>query len=99
MTDLQGTVFITILLWSLIGVFIESLVADYLDDCHFVCTPKMVYDNTRMNWFGSIFCFLIIRFISIGATVAGLIICIVVYICALIEWLFTVGRDDGSEEE
>ena len=99
MTDLQGIVLITILFWSLAGVVIESLVANYLDDCYFVCTPKMIYDNTRINWFGSIFCFLIIRLISIGATAAGLIICIVIYICALIEWLFTVGRDDGSEKQ
>ena len=83
-------------LWIVIGTVVECLLAEKLG-YEFIITPKYFYDSTKMNWFGSIFCFILIRFISPVITVGGLVLAIILYFCSLISWIFTVGKE--SEEE
>ena len=87
-----------IFLWIVIGSVIEYLLAERLG-YEFIISPKYFYDSTKMNWFGSIFCFILIRFISPIITIGGLAIAIILYFCSFIVWLFTVGKDEDEEDE
>ena len=57
-------------------------------------SPIVLYENTKMNWFGCWFCFIVIRLLAPINTTIGLITTIIYYICNFVEWLFTVGRKD-----
>lgn len=96
MTELQQVVLVAgLLIWGLGGTCIEAIVADHFGKI-FLATPITIYKETNLNWFGTIFCFILIRLISPVVTVMGLITTIVIYIWTGIIWLFTVGR---KEEE
>lgn len=59
-----------------------------------VYSPELIYDNTKMNWFGCWFFFVLIRLVSPLFTIIGLIMVPILYIIDFIKWLFTVGRKD-----
>ena len=93
MTEMQQAVlFGSLIIWGFIGTCIEAIIADKFDKI-FLATPTTIYEETDLNWFGTIFCFIFIRLISPIVTVIGLIITIIVYIWTGICCLFTVGRE------
>ena len=56
--------------------------------------PELIYENTKMNWFGCWFCFILIRLVSPLFTIFALLMMPILYIVDFIHWLFTVGRKD-----
>ena len=84
---------IVIMLCIAIGSIVEGVMAAGYGET-VIATPKEFYENTKMNWFGCWFCYIIIRIFSPIVTVIGGIILTLCAIVTFIEWLFTVGRKD-----
>lgn len=84
-------------LWVIIGLVIESAIAEKYTNEILIWTPKIFYEDMKMNWFGSWFCFILSIIINPCGTFVKLLLCIIVCLCYVIEfikWLFTVGRKD-----
>ena len=80
-----------IIIWIVLGSIIEAVVADnYGEDV--ISTPKVLYDNTKMNWFGCWFGYILLRIISPLVTIFGVILITICCIFSFIGWLFTIGR-------
>ena len=84
---------LVIILWGLIGTVIEAALADSYGVTT-ISTPWVLYENTKMNWFGCWVCYILIRIFSPIITVIGSILLIICAILTFIEWLFTAGRKD-----
>lgn len=98
MTDQQvTTLFLSLILWSLFGVFIEMLVSEKFD-MRLIASPKIFYEYTDLNWFGAVFCFIVIRIISPAVTLCGLVITILGYIISFIKWVFTTGKKETDSD-
>ena len=61
-------------------VIIIVLVAS---DCDIFYTPKTIYENSNMNWLGTICVYILIFLFSFILAIGG-----------FLRWLFTVGRKD-----
>ena len=83
------------LLWLVFSNFIEATVVEEKFNVYCpVYSPSLLYENTKMNWFGCWFIFILIRlFIPINTLICVAILAMS-YIWAFIEWIFTVGRKD-----
>jgi hypothetical protein len=85
-------------LWLLLSNFIEiGVMIKYTDDNCPVYSPTVLYENTKMNWFGCWFCFIVIRLLVPFNTIVLLVLCIVYFIYTFFNWLFTVGRKEDEE--
>ena len=94
MSDL---IIISLCLWMLLGLFgsiIEIAVIAETWRTGAVSSPRVIYENTRLNWFGCWFLFILLRLFNIWATLVGLVAQSYCFIVAFIKWLFTVGRED-----
>ena len=86
-------------LWLLLSNFIEiGIMIEHTNDgsCP-VYSPTVLYENTKMNWFGCWFCFIVIRLLVPINTVVLLAACIIYFIYIFFNWLFTVGRKEDEE--
>jgi hypothetical protein len=59
-------------------------------------TPKWIYINCGYNWFGSLFCFILLSAFSPICFLVKILYFVIIGIKCSIHWLFTVGRD-GDE--
>lgn len=91
--DLNFWIFISIAIASVISLIEFSATMNAWEE-PMAYSPKVIYDNTEMNWFGCWFCFISIRLVSPLFTIFGLIIIPIAYLIDFIKWLFTVGRED-----
>lgn len=86
-----------ILIWfaaSAITALIEfGLTLEHWDEPA-VYHPELIYENTKMNWFGCWFCFILIRLVSPLFTIFALLMMPILYIVDFIRWIFTTGRED-----
>lgn len=87
-------IMLLVIIWCITG-YIESNYIDY------TLTPLSLYKNTKLNWFGTIFIYLLISIASPILFLAKIIYktlfsvaFITVFIVRFIKWLFTVGRRD-----
>ena len=80
--------FFIITLYIFIAALIESNFIQY------TFCPRALYDNTKMNWFGCWFIFILISILS----PLGFSFKVLAFVCVKfyegIVWLFTVGRKD-----
>ena len=90
---MPATAVVTLMLIVILGSIFEAVLADHWGETA-ISTPKVLYENTKMNWFGCWFCYVLIRVISPIVTVIGSVILAISVVLTLIEWLFTVGRKD-----
>lgn len=88
--------FVIVLLWLVFGNFIEIAIVQnkYGGMGTPVYSAQFLYENTKMNWFGCWFCFILIRLLIPVNTIIGLILTIFYIIWCFIKWLFTIGRKD-----
>ena len=94
---MSNIVIISLCLWiilGLLGSFIEIAVIAETWRTGAIYSPRVIYDNTQLNWFGCWFLFILLRLVNIWATLVGLIAQSCYFIAAFIKWLFTVGRKD-----
>lgn len=87
--------FVIGLIWFVFGIFIEIVVMQikYNENIP-LYSARFLYENTKMNWFGCWFCFVLIRLLIPVNTIIGLILTIFYNIWRFIKWLFTIGRKD-----
>ena len=90
---------IVIFVWLGLGLIIEGAIAEKCTNEILIWVPKVCYDDMRMNWFGSWFCFIL--FIVINPFGFFLKLCVylmigVCYVAEFFKWLFTVGRKDAD---
>lgn len=88
---------IIIFVWLALGLMIEGAIAEKYADEILIWLPKVFYDDMRMNWFGSWFCFIALIVINPFGFFLKLCVYLIIGICYVakfIEWLFTVGRKD-----
>ena len=90
---MSAAVVVTLMLIIILGSIFEAILADHWGETA-ISTPWVLYENTKMNWFGCWFCYILIRILSPIVTVIGSILLIICSILTFIEWLFTVGRKD-----
>jgi hypothetical protein len=86
-------------LWLLLSNFIEiGIMIEHTNDGNCpVYSPTVLYENTKMNWFGCWFCFIVVRLLVPVNTIMLLVAYIIYYIYIFFEWLFTVGRKEDEE--
>ena len=81
--------------WLVFGNLIEiAIMQATCDENCPVYSARVLYENTKMNWFGCWFCFIVIRLLIPVNTLIVLSFSIIDYVCMFIKWLFTVGRKD-----
>lgn len=83
--------------WLGLGLLIEVAIAEKYTDEILIWIPKVLYDDVKMNWFGSWFCFILLIVLNpfgLFLKVCLYIIIGIAYIAGFIKWLFTVGRED-----
>lgn len=90
---MSATAVVTLMLIVILGSIFEAILANKYN-ISAIATPNDFYENTKMNWFGCWFCYILIRVISPIITVIGGGIVVILAILTFIEWLFTVGRKD-----
>ena len=83
----------TLVLIVILGSIFEVILASKCN-VPVIGTPNELYENTKMNWFGCWFCYILIRVFSPVVTIIGGGIFIICSVLTAIEWLFTVGRND-----
>ena len=84
--------------WVGIGLVIEEIIVNKYSSELLVWTPKVLYDDMELNWFGSWFCYILLAIVNPCGLLLKLcmgIAVIVTYICHFIKWLFTVGRKNN----
>lgn len=87
-----------IILWLLLSNFIEIGIMINRADCGCpLYSPTVLYENTKMNWFGCWSCFITIRLLAPVNTIILIIVFIVYCIYTFFKWLFTVGRKEDEE--
>ena len=91
----QIFIIIIIVIWGFLGNFVElALMNNKCDIDSPLYFPSWLYENTKMNWFGCWFCFILIRLLCPVNTMIGIAFCVGYNVCHFIKWLFTVGRKD-----
>ena len=86
-----------IFLLVVLGLIIEGAIAEKYTSEILIWTPRIFYDDMKMNWFGSWFCFILSIIANPCGTILKLSVGITVLLCYVaefIKWLFTVGRKD-----
>lgn len=92
---MKTLLFVIALLWLVFGNFIEIVIMRIkCNEDIPLYSARFLYENTKMNWFGCWFCFVLIRLLIPVNTIIGLILTIFCNIWCFIKWLFTVGRKD-----
>ena len=92
---MKSLILVIAVFWLVFGNFIELAIVQNADGIGIpVYSAQFLYENTKMNWFGCWFCFVLIRLLIPVSTMIGLILSIFYYIYRFIKWLFTVGRKD-----
>lgn len=83
------------IIWLLIGIPIEIVIICELTGDVCPCfSPSELYKNTKMNWFGCWFIFIVFRLTVPVNTLIILVTIIMYYSEIFFKWLFTVGRKD-----
>ena len=83
------------LLWFIFGNLIEVAIMQEKCDANYpLYSVRVLYEYTKMNWFGCWFCFIMIRLLIPINTLIVLGCFTIDYVCRFIKWLFTVGRKD-----
>ena len=83
------------MLWLTFSNLIEiAIMQDKFNENLPLYSARVLYERTKMNWFGCWFCFIMIRLLIPINTLIGLSVSIIDYVCRFIKWLFTVGRKD-----
>lgn len=90
---MSAAMVITLMLIVILGTIFEAILANNYN-ISIIATPNDFYENTKMNWFGCWFCYILIRVFSPIVTVIGSVVLAICAILTFIEWLFTVGRKD-----
>ena len=91
---------VAVMAWCIIGGAIEGSISSKVGgDGIFVMTPADFYNNTPMNWFGSIFCYMLILVISPFWTVIKILLGLVAILYLGVKWLFTVGKKEANEDD
>lgn len=88
---------IAIFVWFGLGLTIEGAIAEKYTDEILVWFPDVFYDDVKMNWFGSWFCFILLIAVNPLGFFIKLLLYFVVcvfYLAEFFKWLFTVGRKD-----
>ena len=93
MPNLAELIFITFMV-SVITSLIEFGITMENWNEPVVYSSNLIYEHTKMNWFGCWFCFILIRLVSPLYTIFALLMIPTLYIVDFIKWLFTVGRKD-----
>ena len=81
--------------WFVLGLIIEAAIAERYTDGVLIWVPKVFYDDVKLNWFGSWFCFILFIVINPFGFLIKLLVYFIVclfYLAEFIKWLFTVGR-------
>jgi hypothetical protein len=92
-----AAVFVFIFLWLGLGLIFEGAIAEKYTDEILIWMPKVLYDDVKMNWFGSWFCFILLIALNPFGFLLKVCLYILIGICYIAEfivWLFTVGRKD-----
>ena len=93
MPNLAELIFITFIVSVITSLIEFGITMDNWNE-PVVYHPELIYDNTKMNWFGCWFFFVLIRLVSPLFTIFALIMVPILYALHFIKWLFTVGRKD-----
>ena len=86
---------IAIFVWFGFGLIIEAAITEKYTNEIIIWFPRVFYDDVKMNWFGSWFCFILLIVINPFGFLLKVCLYIVIgitYIAEFIKWLFTVGR-------
>ena len=86
---------LSILAWIIIGGVIEGLISDSLNT-DILLIPSDFYDNTKMNWFGCWFCFMLISIVNPFGLIVKIFVFVGYYIISFIGWLFTAGKNNSK---
>ena len=78
------------------SIFIYICIASLIEAnfIQYTFCPRALYDNTKMNWFGCWFIFILIGILSPLVFSLKILAFVCVKVCMGIVWLFTVGRKD-----
>ena len=93
MPNLAEWLFLIFVAGTIMGLVEFGITTDIWDE-PVVYSLNLIYENTKMNWFGCWFCFILIRLVSPLVTIIGLLTMLLLYVRDFIRWLFTVGRKD-----
>ena len=62
-----------------------------------ILIPSDIYENTKLNWFGSWFLYILFIICSPFTFILRLLVISVFFLIVGIKWLFTVGREEDDE--
>lgn len=93
MTD--GILFI----WVIAGIMLNGIISWFHNEGETIwITPANVYRDTELNWFGSLFVYMIMFIINPLWYIAKLVGWILFWICNFIWWILHVGRKTNDTE-
>ena len=97
---MAGIIGFTVVLWIILGFAFEIQLANKFNNpTSLFVFPRDIYDNTSMNWFGTIFCYILLSIFSILLTIVKIFATIAMLIYEGVHWLFTVGRVVENDED
>ena len=93
---IMGLIALVLIFWLVTGLVTEALIAEKIADMNMIFVfPSDIYNNTKMNWFGCWFCFILLKLFNFFGTFILLSGICVLYVVSFFHWLFTVGRKEN----
>lgn len=85
--------------WLIVGMMLNGIISWFYNEGETIwITPANVYRDTELNWFGSLFVYIIMFAINPLWYTTKLVLWILFEICNFIWWILHVGRKTNDTE-